>query len=437
MGDTSTENDSTGDSANINSGTKMFSMSTLTKDATSLVPNIFNTLSIGITLLLIFYSNIDYKKRSVFCFINEIKDPCETKVKVDDTCPKDEEKLTTADYQFYELLAYVLGHAYKECLNATSQLINVFNDKIKLYQVFMIYIVFFVMNKFLKEFLEVFVPSKFLSKILTKLHSSQQDSSLIFDIFFSLFSMVSLLFIVCLLVSIVIYFAYIFNGLFRSSGRYVQLIPVFAFVILIIPLFPMIFSSKSLKKSKYYWLMVILITLGVPFIASMHTIGKVVVYGFYKWFTSKTLIKHAVVESVGPELKSPLHPENNSNSQAKKDDNSNSPNKNPPQESRGGSGFFPRMFSGTKVQPTSNANTPNENKSKAESKKLTLEQVEENKKYDQRRNIIKSGLIFSIVIFVLTGFVSALDAASSELGWKSTIKFVKKLRKFIEDPASK
>jgi hypothetical protein len=285
-----------GDNANMDVVGSMFDIDKLTKDLKTLVPNIFVVFSIGITLILILYSNINYKKRDIFCFTKQNKEPCDLPKDKEpvytESCPKDEHPLTTADYNFFELLAYVFGHAYTECVNATSQVINILVYKINSFQIVALYIGFFLFNKFLKEFLQVFVPFEFLNKILNKLQGAQLNSSFIFDIVMSLLSVIWLIFTICLLVAIVVYFAYLFHGLFTSTGRYAQLIPVFAFAILIIPLFPILFSSKQLKKNKYYWVMVTLITLGVPFISSLQSIGSVLVSGFMNLFTSNNEFKY-------------------------------------------------------------------------------------------------------------------------------------------------
>lgn len=274
----------------------LFDMRTLTKDFYTLVPNGFLIFSVAILLTLILYSNNSFKKKpyGIFCFLKKIElDECgkpilETNAKTDPNadildCPKMEE-LSANDTSRVALISYIMKTSYEVTHNATNSVIHFLLQQIQSFRIIPLYVLFYFAIKFLKDLIKVIMPFDLFKNFKGK------TSSILTDFMAILMSVITLLFTICFMIANVIYFAFIFNKLANAKGHAVKLIPIL-FVMLLIIMFAVIIggikAQGAKKNEKYIWLFFMLIAFGVPFVATCHTIGYVLLSGFINVFTGR------------------------------------------------------------------------------------------------------------------------------------------------------
>ena len=205
----------------------LLNMSNLTKNFYTLVPNTFFIFSIGLILMLMLYSNKSFEKKpyGMFCFT---KDHDSKSKKTDDqkSCPP-METLDGTDIGTFGLYAFVFSNAYKVTLNATNNVIHLFLTQIQKLNMIRLYIFFFFLIKYTKELVKVFFPFNLFKKM------KDVKTSIIVDFMSIFMSVIGFLFTMCLVVAIVVYFAFIFYRLATAKRNDAKLIPVL-FVLIII-----------------------------------------------------------------------------------------------------------------------------------------------------------------------------------------------------------
>ena len=274
----------------------LFDRRTLTKDFYTLVPNAFLIFSVAILLTIILYSNNSFKSKpyGMFCFLKkQVLDDCgkpipETKIKTDPNpdileCPQMEE-LSKNDTSKLALISYIMKTSYEVTHNATNSVIHFLLEQIQSLRIIPLYVLFYIAIKFLKDFIKVIMPFDLFKKFKGK------KSSILTDFMAILMSVITLLFTICFMVANVIYFAFIFNKLANAKGHYVKLVPIL-FIMLLIILFVVIMvgikAQGKKKKGQYNWLFFMLIAFGVPFVATCHTLGYVLITGFLNVLTGR------------------------------------------------------------------------------------------------------------------------------------------------------
>jgi hypothetical protein len=270
----------------------------LTKNFYTLVPNTFFIFSISLILMLILYSNKSFEKKpyDMFCFT---KDHDSKSKKTDPNCPP-MEKLDGTDIGTFGLYAFVFSNAYRVTLNATNSVIHLFLKQIQKLNIIRLYIFFFFFIKYTKELVRAFFPFNLFKKI-------KNTNTSIFVDFMSIFmSVIGFLFTICLLVAIVVYFAFIFYRLGTAKRNDAKLIPVLFVLIIIFPIIAITFGLNATitengvgvttkqKIGHYNWFFFVLIALGAPFIATCQTIGSVLISGVLNLFTKRYEDKDAV-----------------------------------------------------------------------------------------------------------------------------------------------
>lgn len=285
----------------------VLNMSNLTKNFYTLVPNTFFIFSISLVLMLMLYSNKSFEKKphDMFCFTKD-HDSKSKKTDEKTSCPQ-MEKLDGTDIGTFGLYAFVFSNAYKVTINATNSVIHLFLKQIQKLNILRLYIFFFFFIKYTKELVRTFFPFNLFQKM-------KGVKTSIFVDFMSIFmSVIGFLFTICLLVAIVVYFAFIFYRLGTAKRNDAKLIPVLFVLIIIFPIIAITFGLNATitengvgvttkqKVGHYNWLFFVLIALGVPFIATCQTIGSVLFSGFLNLFTNKYEDKDAVNQYPNPD----------------------------------------------------------------------------------------------------------------------------------------
>ena len=284
----------------------------LNKEFMSFIPNILLIFSIGITIILILCSigRCDPEPYSMFYFASSpIKTSTSTLSGCDRTqrVPQDS-VIELTDASLLSLIGYVVTNAYFTTFNASSFLIRRLYDVLDkdstcCYGVVSLYILFYIIVKFSKEVIDAFVPFDFFKIFAHK----KNKSSLLFDIIFSVLAVISILFILCLLLSIIVYFAFLFKGLFDMTNEFrVKLIPIYFMFIVTIPIIAwafklniQIFEGPSKKKvpaklGNYNWIIFLLIALGIPFISTIQTIGSLIAIGLAGILSKDAGVRHKI-----------------------------------------------------------------------------------------------------------------------------------------------
>jgi hypothetical protein len=270
----------------------------LTREFYLLVPNAFLIFSIALVLMLILYSDRSFEKKphDIFCF-NKKPDPKSKDTNPD--CPP-METLDGTDIGKFGLVAFIFSNAYKVTLNATNSVIHKFLVNIQKLNFIRLYLFFFIIIKTTRELVKIFFPFNLFKKLKNK------EASIIIDFMSIFMSVIALLFTMCILVAIVVYFGFIFYRLGTAKRYDTKLIPVLVMLILIFPVIAIVFGLNATitengvgvknkeKVGHYNWLFVLLIALGVPFIATCQTVGSVLISGFFNIFNDKYQDEDAV-----------------------------------------------------------------------------------------------------------------------------------------------
>jgi hypothetical protein len=281
----------------------LFDRRTLTKDFYTLVPNSFLIFSVALILVIILYSNNSFKPKpyDMFCFLNQPKlDDCGEPIKtakIPDTlnCPTMEE-LDKNDSGRAHLIAYIMRTSYEVTHNATNSVIHLLLQQIQSLRIIPLYVMFYIIIKLFKDVLKAINPFG-INDLFNKF--KKKPTTIIFDFMAIFMSVISLLFTLCFVVANVIYFAFIFNKLATAKGHYVKLIPILFVMLLIIGFVVIIAGIKAQgkkKNGKYNWFFFLLIAFGVPFVATCHTLGYVILSGIVNLFTGRFINKNIAAD---------------------------------------------------------------------------------------------------------------------------------------------
>jgi hypothetical protein len=266
-------------------------------------PNIFLIIIIGLIILILLFSIDDIcdKRPKLMQFLNNYNyaetpmeaTACGTKMKPTDEPPP--KNITYDDTSFFNLLAFVIRKLFNESYSAAYSVIFSIHDILNRDKcctgVIILYILFFGISKFFNEIMKsISIKNSNADKKMNKSLSAGFGIPLI--------EILTIITISCLIVSIVAYNVYLIHEIFNTDKYAVKLIPVYLFLLILVPLFTMIGASylvdpdtkrrnnreqnnRSVSYNYSGYLMLFLPYL-IPLFATLFVVGKTFICGFFK-----------------------------------------------------------------------------------------------------------------------------------------------------------